>query len=257
MNLDKRHRTRLIILFIITFIAIILMAISFWNQGRDNDITFRIWPLLYVFLALALISYLIVFARKITNPKLIEDKIQEHVNQERQKILAEFETKEEEVINKSADIDKRVDTIVPKGKFKSGESFANKLLTNLSKELEASIGIFYISKAKKYTFLSGFALPTNEPPADFKSGENLNGEVAKSKQVSIIHDIPEDYFSIESGLGKSKPKTLIIVPVLHKGNAIGIIEIATFITDDDSTMTELLHKVGKTAGEKLMQIQKS
>lgn len=254
MTSGKQNRVALLILYILVALGILFLAIYFWNK---KDIEFTITPLLILIISLACLTYLFIYARKITDPKGIEERIQQEVEKARSSILADFESRDEEVINKTADIDERINKIVPKGKFKNAEAFANKLLVNFSNELQASLGAVYLLKAKKYSFLTGFALTGDEPPADFKSGENLNGQAAKSKEIMIIQDIPDDYFNIESGLGKSKPKTLIIVPILHNKGVIGIIEIATFIKEDEEILLELLRKTGKLAGEKIVQIQKS
>ena len=144
---------------------------------------------------------------------------------------------------------------MPKGNIKNAAGYAEKLLKGLSDELQVSIGIAYLAKGKKYAYLAGFAL-TGDTPPDFKEGENLNGQAALSKEILIAENIPEDYFNIESGLGKSKPKTLIIVPLLHKNKTVAILEIATFIESDDKIIN-ILNKVSTQAAEKLVQLQKS
>jgi hypothetical protein len=257
MTPEKPHKTQLTLLFILTLLAVILMAISFWNLGMRNKTDFNAWPFILLILALIGVIYTYLYSLKITDPLLIEKRIIEKVEEARSLIMAEFQSKEEEVINKEENLEEIIQKIMPKGKFKTHQSFAEKLLANLSKEIQASIGIVYLAKGKKFHFLAGFALPGEETPADFSSGENLNGQVAQTQEVLIVRDIPEKYFHIESGLGNGKPNTLVIAPILENNTTVGIIEIATFIKDDDDTILKLLDRIGRIAGEKLTQIQKS
>lgn len=257
MTADKRNRTQLLILFILTLLAVILLAISFWNQGVKSKTDFNSWPVILLVLSLIGIVYTYIFSRKITDPLLIENRIREKVDEARSLITEEFKSKEEEVINKEENLEEIIQKIIPKGKFKSHQSFAEKLLANLSNEMQASIGIIYLAKGKKFNFLAGFALPGEEIPAAFGTGENLNGQVAQTQEVLIVRDVPENYFRITSGLGNSKPNTLVIAPLLENNTTVGILEIATFIKDDDDTILKLLDRIGRIAGEKLTQIQKS
>lgn len=254
MQFLKQEKIQVLIAFIVTILFTLLIVASVWSRTIENK-NLGAWPLIFLALALAGSLYSFMLYRKAFNSELIEGLIQENVEKVKTDLLAEFEKKEEEVINIEENIDEIVKRIMPKGSFKGAASYAEKLLKALSDELQASIGIFYLAKGKKYSYLAGFALP-DDPPPDFKEGENLNGQVAVSKEIMIVDNIPEDYFTIESALGKSKPKTLIIAPILNKNTTIAILEFATFI-ESDQQLLKVLNKVSALAAEKLIQIQKS
>ncbi len=63
---------------------------------------------------------------------------------------------------------------------------------------------------------------------EFKPGEGLVGRCASDKKILVIHDVPEDYIRIRSGLGEAKPATIILVPLVFDGQVLGVIEVATF-----------------------------
>jgi hypothetical protein len=65
-----------------------------------------------------------------------------------------------------------------------------------------------------------------------------------------IHDIPESYFNISSGLGNSKPRFLLLIPVLFKEECIAVIELATFKKPDDNT-GRVLNKLSTELGIRL------
>jgi hypothetical protein len=170
----------------------------------------------FVFLLLSLIAvslFYIIF-RKATDPGTIENLIGEKVSEERKRILSEINKKEEVKEDKGIEIEKKVADIIPKGNFKSAESFARKLLSNLASEMQMVMGIIYTVKNKNnsYTFLTGYALPSEQIPPDFKSGENLNGQAAASKEIMILRNLPENTLQLNR-VSKSKPRNLIIAPL--------------------------------------------
>ncbi|MBQ5454012.1 MAG: PAS domain S-box protein, partial [Bacteroidales bacterium] len=59
-------------------------------------------------------------------------------------------------------------------------------------------------------------------------GDGLIGVCALEKNTIFITDVPEDYMEIESGLGDSKPKCLLIVPLKSEDKIMGVIELASF-----------------------------
>lgn len=59
-------------------------------------------------------------------------------------------------------------------------------------------------------------------------GDGLVGVCALEKNTIYITDVPEDYMEIESGLGDSRPKSLLIVPLKSEDKIMGVIELASF-----------------------------
>ncbi len=64
---------------------------------------------------------------------------------------------------------------------------------------------------------------------ELKWGEGLIGACIAEKKSNYLKNISDDYIEIESGLGRAKPKSLLIVPVVTQEGVIhGAIEIASF-----------------------------
>jgi GAF domain-containing protein len=112
-------------------------------------------------------------------------------------------------------------------------------------------GIVYVKEANGELFqICGEYALTGTKPGPFRTGEGLPGQVAQSKSPMTIHDIPESYFNISSGLGNSKPRFLLLIPVLFKEECIAVIELATFKKPDDNT-GRVLNKLSTELGIRL------
>ncbi|WP_245934981.1 PAS domain S-box protein [Breznakibacter xylanolyticus] len=58
-------------------------------------------------------------------------------------------------------------------------------------------------------------------------GKGLVGEVAYEKQMIYRTEIPDDYFTLTSGLiGDKKPKSLIVIPLMQEDELQGVMELA-------------------------------
>ena len=61
-----------------------------------------------------------------------------------------------------------------------------------------------------------------------EAGQGLVGQTILEKESTYLTEIPEKYLRITSGLGKSTPRYLLIVPLKLEQNVFGAIEIASF-----------------------------
>ena len=62
----------------------------------------------------------------------------------------------------------------------------------------------------------------------FAIGEGLIGSCAMEKKHILLTEIPKEYSKIVAGVGQAEPKCILIVPLLHEGEAIAVLEIASF-----------------------------
>ncbi len=76
-------------------------------------------------------------------------------------------------------------------------------------------------------------------------GEGLIGAVALEKYTIYMTDVPNEYIEIESGIGSSNPKSILIVPLKIENNILGVIELASF-TEFHKHEIELVEKIAES-----------
>lgn len=230
----EKYRKIIIVSFALAATFIACEAIFFWkafNAQKENPgfLTF-----MFLFLAFISLITLLVYSMKTSDLHSLQKTIDQAVANERAKILSELEkkneTETETMVEVEEDLEELIKEILPTGNFKSVETYSKKLLVNMANSMELTQGALFLCPENKKDFelVAGYALPDDAKPGTFKPGENLPGAVAESGETMVIEDIPDEYFSVESGLGRSKPRLLIITPIKHEGNVIGVAEISSF-----------------------------
>ena len=63
---------------------------------------------------------------------------------------------------------------------------------------------------------------------DWQLGEGIVGQAALEKQRLLVANLPDDYIQIVSGLGQSRPRNLVVLPILYEHQVKAVIELAAF-----------------------------
>lgn len=263
------YKYKLLIGILLGTILLLLASIVLYNTYITVDIKAKqlkpvsIWPFILIVLGLGSIAFSILTLLKAISQSNFETLLNEGISRERSRILNEAQKEkesidEEDVEDNEEDIIEKSKLLVPKGKFKNPENYSQKLLKCMADSLNLVQGIVYIKGIEKseYTFCAGYALTNKEAIQDFKSGENLVGQVAETREISYISNLPEEYFNIESGLGEAKPGEIIIVPVVNNNETIAILELASFKAFDD-TKKQVLEGAMQQISTKFSQTIKS
>ncbi|KEO82400.1 response regulator [Tumebacillus flagellatus] len=137
------------------------------------------------------------------------------------------------------------------------ETLARMFMSKLAPLVGATYGVFYLKDGvrdqQRLVKLASFA---DQPDADldigangFRIGEGLVGQCAAENTVLELRDIPDDYIRIASGLGSSKPSSLLVMPIEFEGQVRAVIELASFepFTDLHHTfLRQVVDNVGTT-----------
>ncbi len=106
---------------------------------------------------------------------------------------------------------------------------ANKILSILANQFQINSGIVYKQtlNINSYNVIGTFAINVTDV-LPIEVGVGLHGQAISGKETRVIDSIPEDYYSVYSGLGESKPTFLYILPVISGENVIGLVELSSF-----------------------------
>ncbi len=87
-------------------------------------------------------------------------------------------------------------------------------------------------------------------------GEGLVGQCALEKKPILLTEVPDNYIRITSGLGESAPRNIIVLPVLFEGQALAVVEIASFSRFSEIHLV-FLEQLMESLGVVLNMIQSS
>jgi len=136
-----------------------------------------------------------------------------------------------------------------------------RILSELASVVTAHYGAFYIlkqdedSQATKLSLFASYGYKSEKHlPTEFAIGESLVGQVAFEKERIILSNVPSNYISITSGLGKAKPANLIILPVLFENKVKAVIELAS-LDEFSETHLDFLSQLTESIGIVLNTIE--
>ncbi|MFN8299252.1 MAG: response regulator [Chitinophagales bacterium] len=133
---------------------------------------------------------------------------------------------------------------------KDVHALAEEVVTQLSRYLNAQVGAFYILENGMLELAGSYAYNFRKDNiTSFKVGEGLAGQVAREKKAIVFSDVPADYMRVQSGLGFSAPKSILVFPVLYNNELRGVIELGsinTFAEREVELITILAENIGIT-----------
>lgn len=116
---------------------------------------------------------------------------------------------------------------------------------------------FYILDGDKLRTVSQYAYDRKRyEKVEIKVGYGLIGAAAYEKQLIYRTEIPDDYFTISSGLiGKTRPKSLLIIPLKMEEEVQGVIEVSFFQSSLPQHYMLLAEEVGNIVGSTLYNLK--
>jgi PAS domain S-box-containing protein len=105
------------------------------------------------------------------------------------------------------------------------------VIQNLVKYLNINQGglFIYNEEEKNLDLRSMFAFNRQKYiKKKISMGEGMVGSVAIEKKTVYLTEIPSNYLEVTSGLGDSKPSSILIVPLIVDNQILGVVELASF-----------------------------
>ncbi|QYG07625.1 response regulator [Janthinobacterium sp. PAMC25594] len=102
------------------------------------------------------------------------------------------------------------------------------VLDFLADRLEVAVATLYVvdeDGSLRRTAVYGFNEQGVKEKQVFKLGEGLVGETAREKKLKHVQQVPENYLTVTSSLGRGAPLELVLAPVNNEGIVNGVIEL--------------------------------
>lgn len=127
-------------------------------------------------------------------------------------------------------------------------SLGENVLRFLAEYLDAQSGALFVKDHDDFVRVAGYALPAGSGlPQRVAPGEGLVGEAIRSNRAFFIKDLPKEYFSIASSLGRGQPRHVLVAPATADREATGALELSFVHPVYDSDL-ELLNRVAESIG---------
>jgi len=131
-------------------------------------------------------------------------------------------------------------------------TISNLIMSELAPLVNAQYGLFYVTnRVEDETRLdlvaSYGAEGQDELKRRFGLREGLVGQAAADKRPMLLTNVPGDFIQIGSGLGKSAPANINILPALFENEVKAVIELASF-EEFNETHHSFLNQLMETVG---------
>lgn len=137
------------------------------------------------------------------------------------------------------------------------QELSSQVISELSPHVGAGMGAFFVNQRfldingeEKLKMEASYAYSDRKKISNvFKFGEGLIGQCALEKKVITVSSLPTDYTAIQSGIGESVPKQLMVMPVLHNGDVLAVMELgftARISNLQDEYLKEVVDGLGVT-----------
>jgi signal transduction histidine kinase/HAMP domain-containing protein/ActR/RegA family two-component response regulator len=108
---------------------------------------------------------------------------------------------------------------------------AELIMAELIPTVGAQHGTFFLAESgngeTRLHLIAGYGADI-EAPGEFRLGQSLIGQVAKTKRPILVTDVPPGYVRISSGIGEAPPANLIVLPIFFEDQVLGVIEAGSF-----------------------------
>lgn len=140
------------------------------------------------------------------------------------------------------------------------DELSNEIVKNLVKYMEANQAALFIlhdedENDKFFQLMSAYAWDRRKyVNKRVELSEGLIGACAMEKETIQLTEIPEDYVEITSGLGKANPKYIVLVPLKHEEEVLGVIEMASFKLLEQFEV-DFLERVAQSIASTLLSVK--
>lgn len=139
---------------------------------------------------------------------------------------------------------------------KTLEQLGADMLSELAKLVGFQAAALYVNKENdQLTLTSSYAFSHRKSDVTrFGFGEGLVGQAALERKPIVFENAPADFILIRSGMGEADRQTVVVLPLVHEGVVVGVIEMAATMPFDELKM-RLLDTVAEGMAISLQSIR--
>ncbi|MFI6484796.1 HAMP domain-containing protein [Nonomuraea sp. NPDC050663] len=130
---------------------------------------------------------------------------------------------------------------------------AKLIMSEITPLVTARYGAFYAidpESEQNLILIGGYGVrPERSPRPTFALGEGIVGQAAIEGLPITLDDVPAQYITIESGLSRSIPVQIAVLPILFESRVLGVLELASFSKFREvhlDFLTQLVETIGVT-----------
>lgn len=121
----------------------------------------------------------------------------------------------------------------------------DRLLVFFSKHFDIVAGRIIAEDNERLQVISTFGVSDKEARKSFQIGvekENLIEAAIDRGDIWNIKDVPSSYWKVSSSMGESIPNSLLLIPIIHQEETLGVLELAHFglFNEDEEKLFERL-----------------
>lgn len=108
-------------------------------------------------------------------------------------------------------------------------SLSQSILTIITTYLDLPASGFYCYSEKNQNLeLNAFVALPGHIQKTYKLGEGLVGQAAMARTLSVVNDVPLNFWEIQTGSSKVQPGQVVFLPIWYDKALKGVMELATF-----------------------------
>jgi len=134
---------------------------------------------------------------------------------------------------------------------------SDEITKNLVWYLNASLGGLFVKDQDSETLelVSAFAYDRKRfLKKSFEPGEGLIGACAAEKDTIFLAVVPDEYIEVDSGLGGTKPNSILLIPLKIEGEILGVIELAS-LKQFSKNEIEFVEKLAESIASTLKSVR--
>ena len=111
---------------------------------------------------------------------------------------------------------------------KTMQILAGDILENISEYTQSLVAALYLLEEDKLLHLkASYGLDKNEIKTTLHIGEGITGQSMQSGKTNLIENFADSDISITYATGKTKPRSIVMVPIIKDNHTIGVMEFGS------------------------------